>query len=142
MKKVEIISKKELNGNVSDNLLKSMALVIAIISTIIYIGTYISTKQNPPFFFAELNLIFSIVGAILCVVCGVMSIFIFNKPKTVSALYVFTSLFLLITNVHQLLTGFAMLVIAVMIIATSRKKSVLIYTFLFMLFSPVYIMYY
>lgn len=37
MKKVEIISKKELNGNVSDNLLKSMALVIAIISTIIYL---------------------------------------------------------------------------------------------------------
>lgn len=37
MKKVEIISKKELNGNVSDKLLKSMALVIAIISTIIYL---------------------------------------------------------------------------------------------------------
>lgn len=46
----------------------------------------------------------------------------FNKPKTLSALYILTSLFLLITNVHQLLTGFAMLVIAVMIIATSRKK--------------------
>ena len=123
---MKITNEMNLKTHLEDKVSKGITggiLFASIVGAIIYVCTLIETKQNPLYFFAELNMIFSVVGTVLCAICGMLSFCVKTRPKITTTVLVLTALFMLISNVHLMSTAVAMLLLAITTLIHVKKVS-------------------